>query len=180
MDYYAIKVPVFSDAKLTDVDVAVGPEMKSTGEVLGVDPDLDTAIYKGFIAAGGKIPTEGALFCSLREHDKNDEGAAILKKYADLGFRIYGSDGTCEFLDKYGIKCEVLDYKDVKERIGEDIQILINTPKAINKVQAATFPLRRAAIERNLPVLTCMDTARIFAIAVEKKQKGVKLDYRPL
>ena len=180
MDYFAIKVPVFSDAKLTDVDVAVGPEMKSTGEVLGIDPDLDTAIYKGFIAAGGKIPTSGSLFCSLREHDKNDEGAAILKKYADLGFKIYGSDGTCEFLQKYGISCEVLDYDDVKPRIGEDIQILINTPKAINKIQAATFPLRRAAIERNLPVLTCMDTARIFAIAVEKKQKGQKLTYRAL
>ena len=64
--------------------------------------------------------------------------------------------------------------------IGEEIQILINTPKAINKVQADTFPLRRAAIERNLPVLTCMDTARIFAIAVEKKQKGQKIEYRAL
>ena len=180
MDYYAIKVPVFSDAKLTDVDVAVGPEMMSTGEVLGIDPDLDTAIYKGFIAAGGKIPTSGALFCSLREHDKNEEGAAILKKYADLGFRIYGSDGTCEFLTAHGIDCEVMDYDDVKPRIGEEIQILINTPKAINKIQAATFPLRRAAIERNLPVLTCMDTARIFAIAVEMKQKGKKLTYRAL
>ena len=180
MDYFAIKVPVFSDAKLTDVDVAVGPEMKSTGEVLGIDPDLENAIYKGFIAAGGKIPTEGAVFCSLREHDKNDEGAAILKRYADLGFKIYGSDGTCEFLDKYGVDCEVLDYKDVKPMIGEEIQILINTPKAINKVQADTFPLRRAAIERNLPVLTCMDTARIFAIAVEKKQKGQKIEYRAL
>ena len=115
-----------------------------------------------------------------REHDKNDEGAAILKRYADLGFKIYGSDGTCEFLDKFGIDCEVLDYKDVKPMIGEEIQILINTPKAINKVQADTFPLRRAAIERNLPVLTCMDTARIFAIAVEKKQKGQKIEYRAL
>ena len=64
--------------------------------------------------------------------------------------------------------------------IGEEIQILLNTPKAINKVQADTFPLRRAAIERNLPVLTCMDTARIFATAVEKKQKGVEPEYRPL
>ena len=154
--------------------------MKSTGEVLGIDPDLNTAIYKGFIAAGGKIPTSGALFCSLREHDKNDEGAAILKKYADLGFKIYGSDGTCEFLSSRGIDCEVMDFDDVKPRIGEEIQILINTPKAINKIQAATFPLRRAAIERNLPVLTCMDTAKIFAIAVEMKQKGKKLEYRAL
>jgi len=171
---------VFSDAKLTDVDVAVGPEMKSTGEVLGVDKDLDTAIYKGFIAAGGKIPTEGAVFCSLREHDKSKEGAAIVKRYEDLGFKIYGSDGTSEFLNASGIDCEVMKYKDVKEKIGEEIQILINTPKAINKVQADTFPLRRAAIERNLPVLTCMDTAKIFAVAVEKKQKGQKIEYRAL
>ena len=73
-----------------------------------------------------------------------------------------------------------MDFKDVKPRIGEEIQILINTPKAINKIQAATFPLRRAAIERNLPVLTCMDTAKIFATAIEMKQKGKKLTYRAL
>lgn len=60
-DYYAVKIPVFSDAKLTDVDVAVGPEMKSTGEVLGIDRDLNKAIYKGFLGAGMKIPTEGGL-----------------------------------------------------------------------------------------------------------------------
>ena len=63
-DYYAVKIPVFSDAKLTDVDVAVGPEMKSTGEVLGIDQDLDKAIYKGFLGAGTKIPTEGGVFVS--------------------------------------------------------------------------------------------------------------------
>ena len=68
-DYYAIKVPVFSDAKLTDVDVAVGPEMKSTGEVLGIDKDFRTAIYKGFLGAGSKIPTEGGVFVSLRDHE---------------------------------------------------------------------------------------------------------------
>ena len=71
-DYYAVKVPVFSDAKLTDVDVAVGPEMKSTGEVIGIDKDLDKAIYKGFLGAGGSIPVDGSVFVSLRDHDNRE------------------------------------------------------------------------------------------------------------
>lgn len=177
---YSIKVPVFSDSKLTDVDVAVGPEMKSTGEVLGIDKDLKTAIYKGFLGAGVKIPTEGGVFVSLRDHDKNQESVDIVRPYAELGLKIYASKGTGAYFKEHGLDAQVIDYADVKPMIGEELQIIINTPKAINMVGADTFPIRRAAIERNLPVLTCMDTARIFAYAVELKSKGTKLTYEPL
>ncbi|MDD5922182.1 MAG: carbamoyl-phosphate synthase large subunit, partial [Eubacteriales bacterium] len=179
-DYYAVKVPVFSDSKLTDVDVAVGPEMKSTGEVLGIDPDLDVAIYKGFLGAGGKIPTKGKVFVSLKDHDKNPESAEIVRKYQDLGFSIYGSKGTSEYLREYGVDAVYMSFEDVMPEIEKEDMFLINTPKAMNMVETDTFPLRRAAIERNLPVLTCMDTARIFATAIELKQKGVEPDYNPL
>ena len=179
-DYYAVKVPVFSDSKLTDVDVAVGPEMKSTGEVLGIDPDLDKAIYKGFIAAGGKIPTEGGVFVSLRDHDKNAESAGIVQKYKDLGFRIYASKGTGKFLTEHGVENTFLPFEDVVPMIENGIEVLINTPKAMNKLDTDTFPIRRAAIEHNLPVLTCMDTAQIFTKAVELKQKNTHLEYNPL
>ncbi len=179
-DYYAVKIPVFSDAKLTDVDVAVGPEMKSTGEVLGIDKDFDKAIYKGFLGAGTKIPTEGGLFVSLKDHDKTKESAEILENYAELGFKLYASEGTGTFLKAHGVATEIIDYADVKPLIGEEIQIVINTPKTINKVGADTFPIRRAAIERGLPVHTCMDTARIFAIAIGLKQKGTELSYNVL
>ena len=76
--FYAVKVPVFSNAKLTDVDVALGPEMRSTGEVLGMDPDLDKALYKGFLGAGTEIFSGGGVYVSLRDHDKTEENAAVM------------------------------------------------------------------------------------------------------
>ena len=178
--YYAIKIPVFSDSKLTDVDVAVGPEMKSTGEVLGVDEDLNMAIYKGFLGAGGEIPTGGGVFVSLRDHDKNDESAEIVRRYEELGFTLYASKGTGAFLKAHGIENTVVPFEEVSAMVNHEIHILINTPKAMNKVDTDTFPIRRAAIERNLPVLTCMDTARIFAVAIDMKQRGREPSYRPL
>ena len=178
--YYAVKVPVFSDAKLTDVDVAVGPEMKSTGEVLGIDPDLDKAIYKGFLGAGMEIPAEGAVFVSLKDHDKTEQSAEIIRAYADMGFALYASEGTAAFLKDHGVSASVIDYSDVTPLIGETIRIIINTPKAINKIGADSFPIRRQAIEHGLPVLTCMDTAWAFAKAVKQKQQGVKLEYAAL
>ncbi len=176
-DYYAVKVPVFSDAKLTDVDVAVGPEMKSTGEVLGIDRNLGKAIYKGFLGAGMEIPTEGGIFVSLKDHDKTEASAAVIKKYGQMGFDLYASEGTAAFLKGFGIKASVIDYGDVMLLIGEKIRMVINTPKAVNKVGTDTFPIRRKAIEHGLPVLTCMDTAWAFAKAVALKQQGAELNY---
>ena len=175
-DYYAVKIPVFSDAKLTDVDVAVGPEMKSTGEVLGIDKNLDMAIYKGFLGAGNKIPTEGGVFAAMRDHDKTPESAEIIKTYRDLGFKIYASPNTGAYLKTQGVDVEILEYPQVKEKIGEEIQIIINPPKAINLIGEDTFPIRRAAIERGFPVLTCMDTARIFTKAIRLKQEGAEIN----
>ena len=85
---YAVKVPVFSSAKLTDMDIALGPEMKSTGEVLGIDKDLDKALYKGFLGAGMAIPTEGNVFVTLRESEQNNYTAEILEDYAEAGFKL--------------------------------------------------------------------------------------------
>ena len=180
-DYYAIKIPVFSDAKLTDVDVAVGPEMKSTGEVLGIDPDFSTAVYKGFLGAGGRIPTTGSAFVSLKDHDKTEESAEIIREYEKMGFRLLASRGTCEYLRKHGLKAEQIGYDGVIPRIVEgEIQIVINTPKTVNRIGADTFPIRRAAIERNLPVMTCMDTAKLFLNAVRLRQEGKELTYSAL
>ena len=241
--YYAVKIPVFSDSKLTDVDVAVGPEMKSTGEVLGIDRDLNRAIYKGWLAEGSLIPAPGcgsdaagtagsaasiasvasagsasadsrltddsasgysngvtnpalskeetaalaassepaadapAVFVSLRDHDKSPFSAEIIAGYRAAGFRILASKGTCQFLNDWGIPADPIDFADVKPLIGEEIQAIINVPKAMNRVDASTFPIRRAAIERNLPVMTCMDTAKLFLRAVLQKQQNVELDY---
>lgn len=179
-NYYAVKIPVFSDSKLTDVDVAVGPEMKSTGEVLGIDEKLEKAIYKGFLGAGTDIPTGGGVFVSLKDHDKTEDTAEIISRYKALGFDIYASQGTADFLSQQGVKAETVAYDRVIPMIGEKIQIVINTPKAMNLIGADTFPIRRQAIEHGLPVMTCIDTAKIFAIAISLKQKHIKLEYKEL
>ncbi|MCR5481427.1 MAG: carbamoyl-phosphate synthase (glutamine-hydrolyzing) large subunit, partial [Clostridia bacterium] len=177
---YAVKVPVFSDAKLTDVDVAVGPEMKSTGEVLGIDSSLENAIYKGFLAANMKIPTEGGIYVSLRDHDKTAYSAEILGRYAQEGFKLSASEGTAAFLAENGISAKTMTPAEAKKLVGEEIVMVINVPKVLNTPATDTFPLRRAAIERGLPVMTCMDTAKAFLTAVKQKKDGVVLEYNEL
>ena len=177
---YAVKVPVFSDAKLSGLDVAVGPQMKSTGEVLGIAKDLDSAIYKGFLAANVRIPTSGGIYVSLRDHDKTEESAKIMEDYVKSGFSVMASEGTAEFLKKNKVDCTALNFDEVKPLLGETIHMVISVPNAIHNVHADMFPLRRAAIEKGLPVATCMDTARAFLMAIHMKQKGVELDYNPL
>lgn len=180
MDYYAVKVPVFSNAKLTNMDMALGPEMKSTGEVLGIDKDLNKAIYKGFLAAGTRIPTSGSIFVTLRDPDKNGTTVKIIKRYQQLGFHIYASEGTGAFLKAAGLAVDIIDYNKAKDMMGEEINMLINTPKVANRPESDTFPIRRKAIERGLPVMTCMDTATAFVIAINMKQHGTELEYSML
>lgn len=179
---YAVKVPVFSNAKLTDVDVALGPEMRSTGEVLGIDPELGKAVYKGFLAAGLRIPTEGGVFASLRDSEKTPETARILKDYEKEGFRIYASGGTASFLSGHGLKVTGISYEKARAMISEggEIACVINVPSIGNIKDSQGFTLRRKAIEWGLPVLTCMDTAACFFRAIQEKKKGERLEYRPL
>ncbi len=178
--FYAVKVPVFSNAKLTNVDVALGPEMRSTGEVLGMDRELDLALYKGLLGAGIRIFTEGGVYVSLRDHDKTEEAAAWMKQYAQEGFAIYASAGTCRFLTDHGIPCTAVPFGAVGGMIGDEIQVMINVPQVTNKISTDMFPLRRQAIEKGLPVLTCMDTAGAYLAAVKLKKAGVTPEYRAI
>lgn len=179
-DYYAVKVPVFSNAKLTNMDMALGPEMKSTGEVLGIDRELNKAIYKGFLAAGTRIPTEGNVFVTLRDPDKNDQSAKTIEGYAKAGFHICASEGTGQFLQQAGIPAEIITYQKARDMIDRELAMIINTPKVANRPESDTFPIRRRAIERGLPVMTCMDTAAAFLTAITLKQNQIKLEYRTL
>ncbi len=178
--FYAVKVPVFSNAKLTNVDVALGPEMRSTGEVLGMDRELDMALYKGLLGAGMRIFTEGGVYVSLRDHDKTEEAAAWMKQYAQEGFAIYASAGTCRFLTEHGIPCTAVPFGAVGGMIGDEIRVMINVPQVTNKISTDMFPLRRQAIEKGLPVLTCMDTAGAYLAAVKLKKAGVIPEYQAI
>lgn len=183
---YAVKVPVFSSAKLTDMDIALGPEMKSTGEVLGIDADLDKALYKGFLGAGMNIPTGGNIFVTMRESDQTGYSAEILKDYVDAGFKMYATDDTIEFMQANGIETELMDYDTAQDWItnheegDENISLVINIPVVANRKENDSFPVRRKAIERGISVMTCMDTARVFLKAIKLKQQNVKLEYKEL
>ena len=184
---YAVKVPVFSSAKLTDMDIALGPEMKSTGEVLGIDKDLDKAIYKGFLGAGMSRPTNGNVFVTLKESEQNTYTADILRDYAEAGFRLYATDDTIEFIMAHDIPVEPMDYDTAQKWImnhdsesDEKIALVINIPVVANRKERESFPVRRKAIERGISVMTCMDTARVFLKAVKLKQQDAVLDYEPL
>jgi carbamoyl-phosphate synthase large subunit len=178
-DLYAVKVPVFSGEKLTDVDMYLGPEMKSTGEVLGMDRDLNAAIYKGFVASGIKIPTGGALYASLREVDKNDEGLEVVKGYVELGFKVFGSVSTVNFLKKNGVECKMLPQYEVENYIKNGkISMMINTPTRGNYKMSAGFKIRRKCIEQRIPLFTCIETAKTFKTAIRIEMSGDEIQYR--
>lgn len=176
---YAVKVPVFSGEKLTDVDMYLGPEMKSTGEVLGIDKELDKAIYKGFVASGIKIPTSGSIYASLREVDKNEEGLEIIKSYADMGFKIYGSVSTAKFLKENNVDCKMIPQYEVEKAIKNgDINMMINTPTRGNNKLSLGFRIRRKMIENRIPLFTCIDTAKAFKTAIDIKRNNEEISYR--
>lgn len=174
---YAIKVPVFSNEKLVDVDTYLGPEMKSTGEVLGVGEDFESAVYKGFCGANYIVPTKGNIYVSLKDLDK-EEGIKIIKKYVELGFNIYASSETGEYLNKSGIKCNILEIQDAIDNLGErDFKFIINSPTKGNMLETLGFKLRRKATEHRVPVFTCIDTAEVFLTAIKYKLSNNEVEY---
>ncbi|MBC2579825.1 carbamoyl-phosphate synthase (glutamine-hydrolyzing) large subunit [Clostridium sp. DJ247] len=177
---FAVKVPVFSGEKLADVDTYLGPEMKSTGEVLGVDKELDKAIFKGFNAAGINIVTSGNLYVSLKDVDK-EEGLYITKEYMKLGFDIYASEGTGKYLSENGVTCKVVAMDDMPDMITNgSIKLVINTPTKGNNLDSKGFKLRRKAAEYKVPVFTCVDTARVFLTAIDVKIKNKEVEYKTM
>ena len=184
---YAVKVPVFSSAKLTDMDIALGPEMKSTGEVLGIDKELDKALYKGFLGAGMNIPTEGNIFVTLKDSEQNQYTADILSDYIDAGFKMYVTDNTMDFFKAHDLPAEEMDYDTALKWImnhstdsEEKLAMVINLPTVANRKNTDSFPVRRKAIERGISVMTCMDTAWAFLKAIRLKQNDTKLEYKAL
>lgn len=175
---YAVKMPVFSGEKLIDADIYLGPEMKSTGEVLGVDDELHKAIFKAFEGAGIKIPLEGSLYISLKDNDK-EEAVDIIRQYEDLGFKIYGSAGSAEFLRGRGVHCRNISIEEAVKNISKGlINIVINTPTRGNNLESDGFRLRRKTTEHRVPIFTCIDTARIFLTVLKVKRTGEYVEPR--
>lgn len=170
----AVKVPVFSTQKLSGVEVSLGPEMKSTGEVLGVGTDIHEALYKGFLAAGMLIKnTSGAILATINDHDK-EEFLSVAKELKELGYSLICTNGTAKFLQQAGLQVEVArKLKEEKPNILDLIKnmkvyLVINTPTKGKDAQREGFIIRRAAIEKNIGVITVLDTAKAM-IEVTKR-----------
>ena len=163
--YYAVKMPVFSFSKLTDVDTALGPEMKSTGEVLGIDQDFYQALLKAFKGVGMELPKDGCnVLLTVKDADK-PEILPIARSIQDLGMHLYATKGTYDFLRAHGLDCQrVGRIADGSPNILDQIEsgiydLIINTPGHDHSHNRDGFRIRRAAAERSIPVVTAVDTA---------------------
>jgi carbamoyl-phosphate synthase large subunit len=168
----SVKVPVFSFAKLRQVDITLGPEMKSTGEVMGRDVNLEKALYKGLIASGMKIPTHGSVLVTVADKDK-EETMELIRRFSALGFRIMATSGTAYRLEKEQIPVkrvnklteEKPDLLDVI-RSGE-VSFIINTLTKGKQPARDGFKIRREAVENGVVVFTSLDTARAMLRVLE-------------
>jgi len=162
--YVAVKAPVFSFAKMTDVDIALGPEMKSTGEVMGIDYHYARALYKAIIGSGIHVPTKGCILFTVAGKDK-EEMKQLAKAFSELGFEICATEGTAKAIQSMGIDAEVVG--KVHERSSDIIQMIkngkinmvINTLTQGKHSAKDGFKIRRATVEHGIACLTSLDTA---------------------
>ena len=163
--YTAVKVPVFSFEKLPDIEVQLGPEMKSTGEVLGIGKTLDEALYKGLLAAGYEMKKQGGVLLTVRNSHKL-EVADIARTFAELGFDLYATGGTADVLEKARLK--VTRVQKIHEADDNTLTLLqsgkisyiLSTSSTGRSYYNDSTKIRTAAIERHIPCLTSIDTAR--------------------
>ncbi len=180
--YYAVKVPVFSFEKLINVDNHLGPEMKSTGEVLGVAGTLEEALYKGLIGAGYKMKHGGGVLVTVRDSDKAEIGD-IVKKYSDMGFSIYATEGTADVLKSYNIDAAIVkkihesEHNNTLSLIESGkIQYVISTSAKGRIPSRDSVKIRRKTVERNIPCLTSLDTANALADCLRSRYSQVSTE----
>ncbi|WP_278964868.1 carbamoyl-phosphate synthase large subunit [Lactobacillus apis] len=171
----SVKAPVFSFSKLADVDSYLGPEMKSTGEVMGSDLSFPKALYKAFSGANMQIPDSGNVLLTIEDRDKQAI-LPIAKRFAQIGYRIFATSGTANFLRDNGLHVtEVSKIHEEKEdnllsefKNGK-IDLVINTMGHDVAKNSDGFIIRQNAIQQNIPLITSLDTARALLIALENR-----------
>ena len=172
--YYAVKVPVFSFEKLINVDTHLGPEMKSTGEVLGIAASLEEALYKGLVAAGYEMKKNGGVLITVRDRDK-PEVVDIAKGFSDLGFEIYATKGTADVIEGEGIwvhhvdKIHESDNNCMTIMESGKVDYVISTSSRGRIPTKDSVKIRRKAVERAIPCLTSMDTASALIRSLRSK-----------
>ncbi len=171
-EYYAVKVPVFSFQKLRDLDTQLGPEMKSTGEVLGVSKSFRTALLKGLLGAGFQMKHEGAVLISVRDSDKQ-EAIELGERFEKLGFALYATSGTANLLNRHMIAANAIRNVDEPSpniinliESGKIDYVIASSVKGRHP-ELGAVQIRRTAVERAIPCLTSMDTAEALLRCLE-------------
>lgn len=181
-DYVAVKVPVFSFEKLQDVDTSLGPEMKSTGEVLGIAKTLEDALYKGITATGLKLPTKGGgILMTVRDSDK-PELIGIAEQFEKYGFELWATGNTAKMLNMHGIATNAVKKVDegspnLLDLISSGkIKLVINTPTKGRKPERDGFKIRRKAVEMSIPCVTSLDTAKAILSCIKAEGRENEME----
>ncbi len=178
--HVAVKEAVFPFIKLPGVDPTLGPEMKSTGEVMGIDYDFGIAYYKAELAAGMRLPEKGTVFISVKKSDR-EKIVEVAKKLKELGFKIVATDGTARFLREHGIEADVV--KKISQGrpnvldaiINRQIDLIINTPSG-KKGKTEGYMIRRAAVDYGIPYITTISGAKAAVRGIEAiKKRGMSI-----
>ena len=170
--YFAIKMPVFSFEKIRGADISLGPEMKSTGECLGIAESFNEALYKAFLGAGINLPKHKNMIMTVRDEDK-EEAVEIGKRFEALGYRIYATRNTAKTLQEAGVKAIRTNKLEQPSPnlmdliLGHKIDLVIDTPSQGVEHAKDGFLIRRNAIETGVNVLTAMDTAKALVTSLE-------------
>ena len=179
-DYIAIKMPVFSFEKIRGADIMLGPEMKSTGECLGISKSFNEALYKAFEGAGVKLPKYKRMVITVKDEDK-EEVIEIAKSFEELGYTIFSTRGTARALQAAGIKA--LQINKIEQEspnlldliLEHEIDLVIDTPPQGVERSRDGFIIRRNAIETGVSVLTSLDTARVLAESLKNRSEELSL-----
>lgn len=168
-----VKVPVFSFSKLTRVDISLGPEMKSTGEVMGKDSTLEKALYKGLIGAGRKMPLHGAILFTVADKHK-EEACELARRFQEIGFKIWATEGTANYFQEQGVRTKIgykieenpeINLIDLIQK-GK-VQYIVNTMTKGKQSERDGFQIRRTSVENGVPCLTSMDTVEAILKVIE-------------
>ncbi|MBM7624799.1 carbamoyl-phosphate synthase large subunit [Sporohalobacter salinus] len=178
-DLITVKAPVFSFEKITDLDVFLGPEMKSTGEVMGTDTTFSKALYKSLLSRGLNLPQGGKVLLSIADRDKK-EAIKVAEEFVELGFDLVGTPNTAEGISEAGMEIEFIPKDDSKKDVfdlikKEEVDLVVNTPTRGKIAARIGFQLRRTAVEYGIPCLTSLSTTKALLKVLKQDLNNLRI-----
>ncbi len=173
-DYVAVKMPVFSFEKIRGAEISLGPEMKSTGECLGIAKTFNEALYKAFLGAGIDLPRHRRMIITVKDADKG-EAIEIGRRFEALGYTIYATRSTAKALNDAGVKAKKVNKIQQESPtvmdliLGHKIDLVIDTPTQGRDKSRDGFLIRRVSIETGVNCITALDTAKALATSLESR-----------